>query len=284
MTFEQKKNIKALSWTAGAHLLLLLFFLLFRYTMPAQQPVEELGMEVNLGTMEDGYGFDQPELAEDPAAAEAVVTTLPSAASDHPDREIHTSDDAAAPAVISRQRTDNRRRTAAPPVQRTPDRVANSRTASSTRNQQATTQDPKYVFQGATGTGGNSAQASRAGGSEGIGQGEGDMGVPGGTPGAENYTGTPGGGGSTIGHTIANRQIVQRPDPSATFREGGNVVIRVTVNREGSIIQHRVVSAANTTIRNLALQKIKSVKFNASPSAPAEQFGNITFRFSTTRK
>lgn len=282
MTFEQTKNVKALSWTIGAHVLLLLFFLLFRYSMPAQQPIEELGMEVNLGTTEDGWGVDQPELPEDPAPDEATMTQA-SAAASQSDAEVHTSEDATAPAVVSRPKVDNRRKTAAPAVNRNVNRATSNRTSSSS-DTKAAERDPKYVFKGATGTGGNSAAGSRAGGNEGIGQGDGDMGVPGGTPGAENYTGVPGGGGTAIGHTIANRHLVDRPDPSATFREGGNVVIRVTVNRDGVITNQRVVSAANSTIKNIALQKLKRVKFNASAAAPAEQFGNITFRFSTLRK
>jgi TonB family protein len=110
------------------------------------------------------------------------------------------------------------------------------------------------------------------------------MGVPGGTPGASNYTGVPGGGGTSIGHSISGRNIVSRPDPKAEFREGGKVVIRVTVNRDGAIIDSRIVSAANATIRALALKKLQSVRFNKSPTAPAEQFGNITFNFKATRK
>lgn len=283
MTFERKKHIKALGWTLGVHVLLLLFFLLFRYTMPAQVPIEELGMEVNLGTMEDGFGLDQPEIPEDPAAAQAVVNRSVAVNSMHNDAEVYTSDEETAPAVVSRPRSDNRRRSVTPSANRLSNRTRSQQTSATSRSEEAAARNPKYVFQGATGSGGNSAAGTRAGGSEGIGQGEGDMGVPGGTPGAENYSGTPG-GGSTIGHNISNRKIVERPDPNATFREGGNVVIRVTVNREGRITNHRVVSSANSTIRNLAVQKLKSVRFNASPSAPAEQFGNITFRFSTSRK
>jgi hypothetical protein len=62
------------------------------------------------------------------------------------------------------------------------------------------------------------------------------------------------------------------------------VVIRVTVNRDGVIVDSRIVSAANATIRALASKKLQSVRFNKSPTAPAEQFGNITFEFKATRK
>jgi len=285
MTFEQQKNTKALVWTIGIHLLLLLAFLLLRYTLPpVTPPVLDAGMEVNLGTSDNGSGDDQPEIAEDPAAA---LATLPadasSAADEHTEKEVETSEDADAPVVNTPKTPPNKKRNPQPAAQ--PERNR-SRTSQQqpTANSNKPAQAPRYVYPGASGKGGNSARDNRPGSNEGIGQGNGDMGVPGGTPGASNYTGVPGGGGTAIGHSIAGRNIVSRPDPKAEFREGGKVVIRVTVNRDGAIVDSRVVSAANATIRALALKKLQSVRFNKSPSAPAEQFGNITFDFKATRK
>lgn len=285
MTFEQQKNYKALSITVAAHLLLLLFFLGFKYTMPLQAPVEELGMEVNLGTSDDGQGDDQPEIPG-PPGAEATVAPAAVAASEQEEfKELHTDNSEQAPAVVLPPRPKviaKKEKTPQPPrekVQHKPKaqeaRPANAQTAQAP--------SARYLYPGATGQGGNGAQNEKAGSSEGIGSGKGDMGVPGGTPGATNYTGLPGGGGTSIVSSISGRNIVSRPDPKAEFREGGKVVIRVTVDREGTIIDKRVVSASNPTIRELALAKLKSVKFNKSETAPAEQFGNITFSFKSTR-
>lgn len=283
MTFEQQKNTKALAWTIAVHLLLLLAFLFLKYNLPAQVPVEDLGLEVNLGTSENGFGTDQPEDPEDPAAASAAVATHAASSTNSNDRDIHTSDDADAPEVQVNKPVPNKKPAPKPatPVQNRRVTPNNSNTVAKVNTP---AQSPRYVYPGATGKGGNSAQNNHPGGNEGIGQGNGDMGVPGGTPGAPNYSGTPGGGGTSIGHSISGRNIVSRPDPKAEFREGGKVVIRVTVNRDGMIIASRVVSAANATIRALAEKKVLSVRFNKSTTAPAEQFGNITFDFRTTRK
>lgn len=283
MTFEQQKNTKALIWTVAVHALLLVMFLLLKYTMPVVEASQDMGLEVNLGTTEDGFGTDQPEDPEDPAAANAAVAVNASSSSSSNDREVHTSDDADAPAVHVNRVTPNKKPTPRP-VTPTPNRRANTNNANTVVRTNTPAQSPRYVYPGATGKGGNSAQNNRPGGNEGIGQGNGDMGVPGGTPGASNYTGVPGGGGTSIGHSISGRSLVSRPDPKAEFREGGKVVIRVTVNRDGAITDSRIVSAANATIRALALKKLQSVRFNKSPSAPAEQFGNITFNFKATRK
>lgn len=284
MNFEQKKNTKAAAWTLGIHSVLLLIFLLCKYTLPAEAKVEDMGMEVNLGTSDNGSGTDQPEDMDDPAAANAATATNAAAASNSNDREINTTDDNDAPEVnINHPKPANR------PNTQPANNTQNRRPAANHNNSNATVpapaQSPRYVYAGATGKGGNSAQQNAPGTSEGIGTGNGDMGVPGGMPGASNYTGTPGsGGGSSMRVSIAGRSLVNRPDPKAEFKEGGQVVIHVTVNRDGVITDSRVVRAANATIRSLALKKLSSVKFNKSATAPAEQFGDITFDFRATRK
>ncbi len=283
MTFEQQKNTKALIWTVGVHALLLLMFLFMKYTMPAQVPVEDTGLEVNLGTSENGYGTDQPEDPEDPAASSAAVAVNAASSNNSNDREVHTSDEEDAPEVMVHKPNPDKKTKPQPAAQQ-PNKRPNTNNANTTARTATPAQSPKYTYPGATGKGGNSAQNSRPGGNEGIGTGNGDMGVPGGTPGASNYSGVPGGGGTSIGHSISGRSIVSRPDPKAEFREGGKVVIRVTVNRDGVITDSRIVSAANATIRALATKKLQSVRFNKSTTAPAEQFGNITFDFKATRK
>lgn len=285
MNFEQKKNTKAIVWTVGIHSLLLMIFLLCKYNLPAQPKVEDLGMEVNLGTTEDGFGTDQPENMDDPAAANAAVAKNEAASSNSNEKEVNTTDEEDAPVVnINKPKPETKPTQARPTPNTNTNKKPNNQTSTSASTHTAA-QSPRYVYPGATGKGGNSAQHNTPGGSEGIGKGDGDMGVPGGTPGASNYTGTPGaGGGTSMSVSLSGRNLVSRPDPKAEFREGGQVKIRVTVNREGVVTDSRVVSAANATIRALALKKLQAVKFNQSASAPAEQFGDIIFNFRATRK
>jgi outer membrane biosynthesis protein TonB len=276
VTTELKNNSKAIAWTAGIHLILLLIFFMIKYTLPAEGAGsnEDL-MEVNLGTDMDGFGTDQPEDPNDPAAANALMAHIEAgeqATADEP--ELLTSDEADAPAVVNNRPRTPARRTE-PARNHQPTRT-NSRTATAATNTStAPRQQPKYVMPGATGTGGNRAAGTVAGSSEGIGTGTGDMGVPAGTPGAKNYFGT--------SYRLGNRQMVARPEPTAEFNEGGRVVINVTVSRDGSIKSYRVTKASNPTIRAIAEKKIKSVRFNKSDNAPVEQFGDITFEFKATR-
>lgn len=270
-------NSKALAWTAGIHTLLILLFVLIHYTVPASVPTEELGMEVNLGTSDEGSGTEQPMDMDDPAPDAANRTRNSDNSSEDGSRSLLDNDDPDAPEVRNTPVTT--------PNRNLNQRVANSRNRNTpntiaTTQQQRQQQRPRYVYNGGTGRGGNSASANASGGNEGNTSGAGDRGVPGGTPGAANYEGSPGPGTGGINHTLSGRSIFA-PPMQADFREGGKVVVRVTVNREGSIVNKQVISSTNGELRGIALQKLSKVRFNKSASAPEEQFGTITFVFKT---
>lgn len=273
-------NIKATAWTAGVHVVLLLLFLLVKYSAPANEtPVQELGMEVNLGTSDDGSGTDQPMDMEDPAP-EAAVKETPSRVKDEGvKQDIASANDNDAPTIRTSDkpkpvRTDK-------PAEK-PTNVRNTQPRPTTNTtQRPQPQRPRYVYAGSNGRGGNSASENRPGTGEGNTQGPGDRGVPGGTPGASNYTGTPGRGTGGISHNLSGRNIIAFPPPDADFREGGRVVIRITVNKAGAIVNKQVKSASNAEIRAIALRKVDKIKFNKSDDAPEEQFGDVTFVFKT---
>ena len=260
--------------TLGIHALLLLFLLLWKFTLPAQlQPVQDSGLEVNLGTSADGSGNDQPMDVEDPAAAK---TANARAAASGGQAEVVRSDDPDAPSLIS-----NARRAAniadRPQVLRGgPDRASSPSTHNAQAQQQA-----KYVYEGSSGKGGNSAAQNATGAGEGITGRPGDQGVPNGTPGATNYSGTPGSGNGGYSIALGGRTIERAPTEGERFREGGRVMVHVTVNRAGEIVNKRVLSSTNTELNQIALRRLQGVRFNKSETAPAEQFGSITFVFKT---
>lgn len=275
-------NYKALSWTAGVHVVLLLLFALWKFSAPAAAaPIAEMGMEVNLGTSADGFGTDQPMDMEEPAAATATANTQTQFAATASERQVEESDEADAPAVATAKPIVKPVR----PTLQTPKPITNNRqmnTQTSPANTRITApQRPKYTYQGSTGRGGNGAVQNSPGTNEGNTTGNGDRGVPHGTPGATNYTGSPGNGTGGISYTLAGRSMIAFPMNEAEFREGGKVVVRVTVNRAGTIVNKQVVSATNAELRPIALKKLNQVKFNQNENAPAEQFGNITFVFKT---
>lgn len=287
MNFEQLKNTKAIITTLSIHAVLLILALYFVFTVPAQAAIEELGMEVNLGTTEDGFGDDQPEDPNDPAAldlADAQQTKMAEViASDI--ANIHTDDND----VEERVAVTKPKVTAKPDIKKTiqPESTKTPKPTTTKHNAKnntpvaktSTTTKPKYQFQGGAGTGGNQASGEREGTGEGIGKGAGDMGVPGGTPGAENYKGKPGKGNSLLDFSLENRHITNKPSTIANFSKGGTVKVSVKVNKQGQITSWNVVSGGSEELKAIVAQKIKEVKFNTSSTAPIEQIGTISFNF-----
>jgi TonB family protein len=267
---------KPLLITVVAHILLLLLLAVWSFSLPpAPPPIQEMGMEVNLGTTADGSGVDQPMDIEDPAP-EASNASRSAASAASNDAEVERSDDEDAPSVPQTNSIRQQRTASNTPAQRTGSSTTTTAPTNSTQPQR-----PRYVYNGSTGRGGNSAAANMPGTGEGNTTAPGDRGVPGGTPGSPNYTGSPGNGTGGISHSLGGRNIVAFPPKEAQFREGGRVIVRVTVNRDGSIVNMQIVSSTNTELSPIALRKLQQVRFNKSESAPEEQFGNITFVFKT---
>jgi outer membrane biosynthesis protein TonB len=257
-TTQHKRTITAWMLTLTIHALILLALLWWRYQLPV--PVvkeEELGMEVNLGVDENGFG-DQQTLASDaPADQQDLSTASPNNSVNFP------TTDQDAPAISIAKVPINQRLSA----------------NVTQRNAASNLVKPKYILSGALGKGGNNAMGDESGASEGNTQGAGDRGVAGGVSGSKNYTGSPGQGAGGVKPELEGRAIIAFPAPEAFFREGGKVVFRITVNRDGIITNKQIVSCDNPELRTIALQKIARVRFNKSADAPVEQFGKITFAF-----
>lgn len=261
---ESKINNKALAWTIGLHALLLLVFFFLRYTITPPPPTVDQGggLEVNLGTSDNGSGHNQPMSTKAPAPYQATVVYKSVAAKSSVPKNIIQTTQEDAPEVNNKE---------------------TKKTGPATTNEKGHVQEkPKYTYAGGNGQGGNSAVQNMPGTSEGNGTGPGDKGVPGGTPGAPNYSGIPGNGTGGIGHNLSGRSI--SPDRfEAEFTEGGKVVIHVTVDRNGEIVSKFVKSSSNPQLTKLALEKLNNAHFSKSEGPEPQQFGDVTIFF-TTRK
>ena len=260
---QKPVNSKALAWTVGIHVLLFLLFFFLRYTVSQAvvPPVDSTGgLEVNLGTSDNGSGHDQPQNTKAPAAYQASVVYKSVAEKSSLPKDIVRTDAEDAPIV-----NDNNKKKGQ---------------AEDNKKGHAEPEKPKYSYAGDNGGGGNNAAQNIHGTSEGNTTGPGDRGVPGGTPGAANYTGTPGNGSGGIGHTLTGRSI----SPSqfeAEFHEGGKVVIHVTVDRNGEIVNKYVKSSSSPQLTKLALDKLNNAHFSKSTGPEPQQFGDVTIIFKT---
>ena len=99
-----KKNLQAAGVTIGVHALLLIGLVFASFSAPPPPPNQDLGMEVNLGTTDDGMGDEQPlnpnppsAAAAEPAPAETAAETQKEA--NEPPQDIVTQDEEDAPEV-----------------------------------------------------------------------------------------------------------------------------------------------------------------------------------------
>jgi outer membrane biosynthesis protein TonB len=261
---DKQVNTKALLLSIGVHVLLLLLFFLLKYTITETPPaVESGGLEVNLGTSNNGSGNNQPMSKKDPVAYQATVVYKSTA----PARSSIPKD------LVRSNEAD------APEVNESKKKMAKAQ-ANDQPKKPVVRQQPRYVYAGGTGAGGNSANQDAKGSNEGNTTGPGDRGVPGGTPGASNYTGAPGNGTGGIGHTLTGRDITPKKF-EAEFREGGKVVIHVTVDRNGAIINKRVISSPSRELTQIAIEKLSNAHFSKSEGSEPEQSGDVTFYFKT---
>ncbi len=304
MNFSFLKNTKAISYTVGIHLVLLLLFFFVKYKSVALPPPpadELIELEaVALGTDDNGFGIEPPEMMMGMPAPPATPTgessndagDISEGEANHAEveqdndehEEVETVEHPTAAPVIKKSgkpttpkpvvpvkknntivKTDQPKNTTKTATQK------NNTTTSTTKANATKSNQPqaKYTFDGANGTGGNGADENKAGArNRGNGTGDGMMGRPGGDPNSMNFTGG-----------VSGRNIVARPDSKAEFRDGGSVRVQVWVNREGQITRYKILSAKNATIRSIAEQKIKGVRFNKKPDAAAEQNGILTLNF-----
>lgn len=296
MTFENVKNTKALSLTLGIHALLLLAFFFVKYQSVAPPELQTFDVELTtaLGTSDNGLGIDPAEMvmgapapltatadagsSADGGNTEASSSSEADINQDETNDEVATTEHAHSTAVLKRAVTNNKTPNPNTPVSNNrpnnkppqPSNNSNSRNAAASTNTGARSNaTPKYSYNGSTGPGGNGSNQDAPGAtSRGDGTGNGLKGKPGGDPNGLSYSGG-----------VNGRNIVASPDKRAEFREGGKVSIKVWVNRDGAITRYSILSAANSTIRAIAEQKVKAIRFNKLPSAPVEQNGVIIINF-----
>jgi len=86
---------------------------------------------------------------------------------------------------------------------------------------------------------------------------------------------------SSIFYSLVDRSYAYLPTPVYLCEFGGKIVINITVNSEGEVIDANVNRASTSTngcLIDSALEYARSSQFNSDPSKPT-QMGTITFLF-----
>jgi protein TonB len=280
---------------------LLIFILLFLFALyfaipPTDPPLTESGgtMDVILGNdaigMNDVYtgvaaGSSQPVTTETPKPAPSIEQPTPS--------DIPEPDPDAA--VLAKKKIEKVKPT---PVDKPV--VESKPVITPTPEKEVVKKEPKVekkvdsraLFSkgpnGNNGTGG-------PGSSKGTGNTAGDQGSKNGDPNSKSFSGDgsgtgtgggtgPGNGpGSGIGYDLTGRSKVSIPAIEDNSQETGRIVVEITVNRAGAVIEARSGARGTTIVDDNLLRKAeqyaKKARFSANSDASEKQYGKITYNF-----
>lgn len=249
LTQDKKRGIIA---TIVFHLVVLILFSIFGFTIPLPFPPEELGLPVQLalGNTDFGSGDVRPESTAPEDITDPVSIPEEVVSSSAPE-EVATQDqesDISIPQATSEKPAEK-------------PREFDSRL--------------KNVLQS------NPFQTDKNNPSQGQGATDepGTFGKRNGSPDGNSNIGDPRGGGN--GHNLAGRTASIGKVPG-NWQEEGIIKVEVFVDRSGKVLRAR--EAQGTTIVNASLVKAtveeaKKVKFSANNDAPVEQRGIITYQF-----
>ena len=234
---------------------LVLFFLGF--TTPLPLPEEE-GIMIDFGDFETGIGQVEPEKTTSTVEPTPVPVHEESNMTQDYEESVTTVQET--PVV-----EENIEEVVEEPVEEVIEEVQKPREA-----------DPLALY---ANTSDNNSDNSE---SEGIAGGEGNQGRPDGDPNSNQYTGN-GAGKGGVGFSLQGRNPKGLPKPSYTSNEQGIVVVKITVNREGTVIAAVPGAKGSTTMDTALLNSAKkaalSTKFDKKDSAPSRQSGTITYHF-----
>lgn len=265
---SQQIQVKAATITAIITIILFSLFFYVRYQLPKPQEIQEgEGIEVNLGNAETGFG-DIP-VSGNNDLSQATSTNVEAAAdNNNATNEVNNEDDIA----VNRNK----------PVE--------NKKANPIVNNIPATPKPKAVFSNNTNRNTTSGGAAvndsyNNATSQGIAGGKGDQGKPTGNPLSDSYNGNAasgnGAGGVSIRNGLDGRRITRLPSFEDDFNENAKVAVDISVNQSGSVISASInpkgTTTTNTSIRNIAIQKAKTLKLNAADAA--EQTGTLIFNF-----
>jgi len=281
-SFEAEKNRKALMYTTiicGLFLIIAIF-----YTWPMQVPpiptVQDL-IEVNLGNEQEGMGDVQPLVKGDRAPDNQSVTSHQSArrATESPSQNIQAdenNDEAAAPVV----KTEKKKEPAKEINKISSEKASKNINPSPVVNPNPAPPKPKIpLYKGGTGTGGNGATEDNGYRNQGYKPGNGDAGSPDGKPDA--YGNSPGGrSGVSVVRGLSGRRPIRFPNMQDDFNENAKVYVDIKVDASGKVTSAGIAkgtTTSNATLRNIAIEKAKQLKF--PPSQSDIESGTILFNF-----
>ena len=295
-----KEHRRGIIGTTLFHLLIIVFFILYKgFSTPLPLPDAE-GILVNFGTEEQGSGEFEPKKADVPPPVEETIEQIEEVEetveepetteeiTETPEEEILTQETEEAPEVNAAEKKKKEEEAEKKRIEEEKERKRQEKIAELKRVEEkrikdsvenAKREEQKRLLQEKINK--QFAKGDTESDGEGETQGDGNQGTIEGAPNADNYNGTSKGEG--ISWSLAGRNPQKLPKPEYIEQVEGIVVVEVFVDRHGNVIEARPGIKGSTTTDNKLMEAAKkaalNAKFDTKPDAPPRQTGTITYHF-----
>jgi len=252
---EKKSKRKGIIGTMMFHALLMVAFL-FMGLKHQDPPPNEEGISINFGFIEEGFGEFESESTEE--ITEIVEEEII-------EQQIKSTEEIVTQSLVENQVVEKKEKKETVIKKEKP-------------KEEVIEEKKPEVNKKALYTGSKKTKTT----SEGNKKEDGNQGLIDGNTNSEVYEGG-GIGEDGIAYQLGGREANIKPEPLGNQIEG-KVVVAITVDRLGNVINAIPGAKGSTTYDTLLLQRAKNAalktKFEAKQSAPTNQQGKITYHFS----
>ncbi len=295
MSFLDTRHKKK-SFTLTTLLLSVLLLLLFYIGLTYMDPPIENGITVNFGTMDYGMGKEQPKKKVKIAAAtpveekqEEVVEEkqeeqpeeiAEEEVTEEASEEVLTQDTEESIRMKQEAIAKKEAEEAAKKAKARADQLARERKEAEERERKEKEAKKKKLDELMGGLNNSEGEVQ---GSEGDDNISGDKGQPDGNPYANSYYGSPGSGSGTGGYGLNGRSLMKSGKVPQECNEEGRVVVRITVDRNGKVINAEPGVKGTTNRAPCLLEPARKTAYmhqwNLDSKAPSQQTGFVVVNF-----
>jgi colicin import membrane protein len=277
---------KGIVGTIAVHLIVLGLLIVFGFSIPPKPEPEE-GILVNFGTDETGSGLIEPS---PPAIQEITSPPLPSeTVADSKDEPLLTQNNEEAPEVkkvdpeVEKKRLERIEAERIKKAEIEAERVKKEKEETERKRIEAERQRQVDIANRTRNALANSKNAGSQTVSEGITGGQGNQGAQNGAVDTQNRGEGSGLGDKGISYNLEGRGYQKLPLPKYDYQGEGKVVVEVSVDPSGKVIQAVPGIKGSNTLDAYLLKVAKDAaleaQFEAKQNAPPIQKGTITYNF-----
>jgi colicin import membrane protein len=277
---------KGIAGTVIIHIAVLLLLVLLSFSVPPPPKIEE-GILVNFGTDETGFGEIEPSDASIPEETSPPPTKQAAVQSE--DEPLLTQNTEDAPEVkkvdpeaerkkLEKIEADKKRR-----AELEAERKLKEEEEKERKRIEAEQKRQADIMNRTKNALANSKNSGTTSTGEGVAGGAGNQGAANGSVDSKIRGEGSGTGTNGISYSLQGRGSQSLPNPKYDIQQEGRVVVEVSVDRDGKVIQATPGVKGSTTLDDDLLKVAKEAalraRFEAKADAPMTQKGTITYNF-----